>query len=77
VHLKSVDAREQRALLSARATLARRLKDVENSVLAAAREGQAYRLLMTAPGVGGSPIGRLSMTRVDSARPALSSSVSG
>lgn len=32
VHLKSVDAREQRALLSARTTLARRLKDVENSV---------------------------------------------
>lgn len=32
VHVKSVDAREQRALLSARTTLARRLKDVENSV---------------------------------------------
>ena len=32
VHLKSVDAREQRALLAARETLARRLKDVENSV---------------------------------------------
>ncbi|MEQ8731918.1 IS110 family transposase [Roseitalea porphyridii] len=32
VHLKSMDAREQRALLSARTTLARRLKDIENSV---------------------------------------------
>lgn len=32
VHLKSMDAREQRALLSARETLARRLMDVENSV---------------------------------------------
>lgn len=32
VHLKSMDAREQRALLGARETLVRRLKDVENSV---------------------------------------------
>ncbi len=32
VHLKSMDAREHRALLAARETLARRLKDVENSV---------------------------------------------
>jgi transposase len=32
VHVKSLDAREHRALLSARSTLVRRLKDVENSV---------------------------------------------
>jgi transposase len=32
VHVKSLDAREQRALLTARSTLVRRLKDVENSV---------------------------------------------
>ena len=32
VHLKSMDAREQRALLSARETMARQLMDVENSV---------------------------------------------
>ena len=32
VHVKSMDAREQRALLTARSTLVRRLKDVENSV---------------------------------------------
>jgi transposase len=32
VHLKSLDAREQRTLLSARATLVRRLRDIENSV---------------------------------------------
>src|ERR1700680_1286391 len=32
VHLKSMDAREQRALLSARRTLMRRLRDIENSV---------------------------------------------
>ncbi len=32
VHVKSLDARECRALLSARSTLVRRLKDVENSV---------------------------------------------
>ncbi|KKN43120.1 hypothetical protein LCGC14_0706480 [marine sediment metagenome] len=32
VHLKSLDAREQRTLLSARNTLIRRLKDIENSV---------------------------------------------
>ncbi len=32
VHVKTVDAREQRAMLSARATLVARLKDIENSV---------------------------------------------
>ena len=32
VHVKTMDAREQRAMLSARATLVARLKDVENSV---------------------------------------------
>jgi transposase len=32
VHVKSLDARELRALLSARSTLVRRLKDIENSV---------------------------------------------
>ena len=32
VHLKSLDAREQRTLLSARRTLINRLKDIENSV---------------------------------------------
>jgi transposase len=32
VHLKSLDAREQRTLLSARTTLVRRLRDIENSV---------------------------------------------
>jgi transposase len=32
VHVKTVDAREQRAMLSARATLMARLKDIENSV---------------------------------------------
>ena len=32
VHVKSMDAREQRALLAARATLVRRIRDVENSV---------------------------------------------
>jgi transposase len=32
VHVKTVDAREQRAMLSARSTLVARLKDVENSV---------------------------------------------
>jgi transposase len=32
VHVKSMDAREHRALLSARSTLVRRLKDIENSV---------------------------------------------
>jgi transposase len=32
VHVKSLDAREHRAFLSARSTLVRRLKDVENSV---------------------------------------------
>jgi transposase len=32
LHVKSMDAREQRALLTARSTLVRRLKDVENSV---------------------------------------------
>ena len=32
VHVKSMDAREHRALLSVRSTLVRRLKDVENSV---------------------------------------------
>jgi transposase len=32
VHLKTVDAREQRAMLSARTTLVARLKDIENSV---------------------------------------------
>lgn len=31
VHVKTMDAREQRVLLSARATLSRRLRDVENS----------------------------------------------
>ena len=32
VHVKTTDAREQRAMLSARATLVARLKDIENSV---------------------------------------------
>ena len=32
VHVKSVGAREQRAMLAARATLVARLKDIENSV---------------------------------------------
>lgn len=32
VHVKSTDAREQRTLLSARTTLVRRLRDIENSV---------------------------------------------
>lgn len=32
VHVKSMDAREQRMLLSARTTLVRRLRDIENSV---------------------------------------------
>src|SRR3712207_1225266 len=32
VHVKTMDAREQRAMLSARATLVARLKDIENSV---------------------------------------------
>ena len=32
VHVKTVDAREQRAMLSARSTLVARLKDIENSV---------------------------------------------
>jgi transposase len=32
VHIKTMDAREQRALLAARATLGRRLRDIENSV---------------------------------------------
>lgn len=32
VHVKTVDTREQRAMLSARATLVARLKDIENSV---------------------------------------------
>jgi transposase len=32
VHVKSMDAREHRALLTARSTLVRRLKDIENSV---------------------------------------------
>ena len=32
VHVKSMDAREQRVLLSARTTLVRRLRDIENSV---------------------------------------------
>ena len=32
VHVKTVDAREQRAMLSARTTLVARLKDIENSV---------------------------------------------
>jgi transposase len=32
VHVKSTDAREQRVLLSARMTLVRRLRDIENSV---------------------------------------------
>jgi transposase len=32
VHVKTMDAREQRAMLTARATLVARLKDVENSV---------------------------------------------
>jgi transposase len=32
VHVKTVNAREQRAMLSARATLVARLKDIENSV---------------------------------------------
>src|SRR5215211_1702428 len=32
VHVKTLDAREQRAMLSARATLVARLKDIENSV---------------------------------------------
>jgi transposase len=32
VHVKSMDAREQRALLAARTTLVRRIRDVENSV---------------------------------------------
>jgi transposase len=32
VHVKTVDAREQRAMLAARATLVARLKDIENSV---------------------------------------------
>ena len=32
VHVKTMDAREQRAILSARATLVARLKDIENSV---------------------------------------------
>jgi transposase len=32
VHVKTLDAREQRALLSARSTLVCRLKDIENSV---------------------------------------------
>jgi transposase len=33
VHVKTMDAREHRALLTARSTLVRRLKDIENSVL--------------------------------------------
>src|SRR4051812_11543250 len=32
VHVKTLDAREQRTMLSARATLVARLKDIENSV---------------------------------------------
>lgn len=32
VHVKTIDAREQRALLSARATLVARLRDIENSM---------------------------------------------
>jgi len=32
VHVKSMDARQQRAMLAARATLVARLKDIENSV---------------------------------------------
>src|SRR5262252_1272726 len=36
VHLKSIDAREQQALLSARLTLTRRLRDIVNSARPAA-----------------------------------------
>jgi transposase len=46
VHVKSMDAREQRALLSARSTLVRRFKDIENSVrglLRSARPGRHHR----------------------------------
>ena len=32
VHVKSLSAREQRAMLAARSTLVARLKDIENSV---------------------------------------------
>lgn len=49
VHVKSMDAREHRALLSARSTLVRRLKDVENSVRGLLR-GFGVRLAATLRG---------------------------
>lgn len=49
VHVKSVDAREYRALLSARSTLVRRLRDIENSIRGLLR-GFGIRLARTLRG---------------------------
>jgi transposase len=45
VHVKSMDAREQRVLLSARTTLVRRLRDIENRV-----RGLCGGLVFASPG---------------------------